>query len=235
MAPEQLRGEHADVRTDIYSVGVVLYELTTGSRPFPETFGPRLIDSILHRIPPSVREINSQISPELESVIRKALEKESQRRYGSAPEMLNAIEHIRGNPSVPEIAKTPTLQKKPFSLSQTLSPRKIWNAVVAVLIAAAVSLTVWAFSDRLFVRKNFRPTVAVLGFKNQTASSESDWVSTSLSDMLASELEAKRLELLLEALPNARKVAILNPGDPDPGRYFIEVRRVAQATRSSST
>src|SRR5438094_516729 len=99
MAPEQLRGEHADVRTDIYSIGVVLYELATGSRPFPETFGPRLIDSILHRIPPSVREINSQISPELEFVIRKALEKESQRRYGSAPEMLNAIEHIRGNPS----------------------------------------------------------------------------------------------------------------------------------------
>jgi serine/threonine protein kinase/tetratricopeptide (TPR) repeat protein len=190
MAPEQLRGEHADVRTDIYSIGVVLYELATGSRPFPETFGPRLIDSILHRIPPSVREINSQISPELESVIRKALEKESQRRYGSAPEMLNAIEHIRGNPSVPEIVKAPIPHKKPFSLSQRLSPRKIWNAVVAVLIAAAVGLTVWAFSDRLFARKNFRPTVAVLGFKNQTATPESDWVSTSLSDMLASELAA---------------------------------------------
>ncbi len=190
MAPEQLRGEHADVRTDIYSIGVVLYELATGSRPFPETFGPRLIDSILHRIPPSVREINSQISPELEFVIRKALEKESQRRYGSAPEMLNAIEHIRGNPSVPEIVKTPIPQKRPFSLSQTFSPRRIWNAVVAVLIAAAVGLTVWAFSDRLFAKKTLRPTVAVLGFKNQTATPESDWVSTSLSDMLASELAA---------------------------------------------
>jgi len=190
MAPEQLRGEHADVRTDIYSIGVVLYELATGSRPFPETFGPRLIDSILHRIPPSVREINSQISPELEFVIRKALEKESQRRYGSAPEMLNAIEHIRGNPSVPEIVKTPIAQKRPFSLSQIFSPRRIWNAVVAVLIAAAVGLTVWAFSDRLFAKKTFRPTVAVLGFKNQTATPESDWVSTSLSDMLASELAA---------------------------------------------
>jgi serine/threonine protein kinase/tetratricopeptide (TPR) repeat protein len=190
MAPEQLRGEHADVRTDIYSIGVVLYELATGSRPFPETFGPRLIDSILHRIPPSVRELNSQISPEFDSVIRQALEKEPQRRYGSAPEMLNAIEHIRGNPSVPEIIKTPPPRKKPFPLSQRLAPRKIWNAVAAVLLTAAVGLTVWAFSDRLFGRRNFRPTVAVLGFKNQTATPESEWVSTSLSDMLASELAA---------------------------------------------
>ena len=190
MAPEQLRGEHADARTDIYSIGIVLYELATGSRPFPEKSGPRLIDSILHRIPLSVRELNSQISPELDSVICKALDKEPQRRYGSAPEMLNAIEHIRGNPSVPEIVKMAIPKKKPFSLLQRPSPRKIWSAVAAVLLAAAVGLTLWAFSDRLFVRKNFRPTVVVLGFKNQTATPESDWVSTSLSDMLASELAA---------------------------------------------
>jgi eukaryotic-like serine/threonine-protein kinase len=190
MAPEQLRGECVDARTDIYSIGVVLFELATSSRPFPETFGPRLIDSILHRIPPTVRELNSQISQELDAVIRKALEKEPQRRYGSAPEMLNAFEHIRGNPFLPGIVKTPIAEKHPFPLPQRLSSRKIWNAVAAVLLAAAVGLTLWAFSDRLFVRKNSRPTVAVLGFRNQTATPESDWVSTSLSDMLASELAA---------------------------------------------
>ena len=190
MAPEQLRGEEVDVRTDIYSIGAVLYELATGSRPFPETFAPRLIDSILHRIPPTVRELNAQISQELDAVIGKALEKEPQRRYGSAPEMLNAFEHMRGNPFLPGIVKTPIARKNPFSLAQRLSSRKIWSAVAALLLAAAVGLTLWAFSDRLFARKNFRPTVAVLGFKNQTATPESDWVSTSLSDMLASELAA---------------------------------------------
>jgi eukaryotic-like serine/threonine-protein kinase len=187
MAPEQLRGECADARTDIYSIGVVLYELATGSRPFPETFGPRLIDSILHRIPLSVREINSQISSELESVIGKALEKEPQRRYGSAREMLNAIEHIRGNPPIPEKLATPSGKpRKVFSLPQI----KLRNAIAAVVLTAAAGLGLWAFSGRLFSRKNFRPTVAVLGFKNQTATPETDWVSTSLSDMLASELAA---------------------------------------------
>jgi len=149
MAPEQLRGEHADVRTDIYSIGVVLYELATGSRPFPETFGPRLIDSILHRIPPSVREINSQISPELESVIHKALEKESQRRYGSAPEMLNAIEHIRGNPPYQKSQERQSLREGLFRSRRHCHPRRSGMLVVVVLIAAGVGLTVWAFSDRL--------------------------------------------------------------------------------------
>jgi serine/threonine protein kinase/tetratricopeptide (TPR) repeat protein len=191
MAPEQLRGEFADVRSDIYSIGVVLYEIATGSRPFPETFGPRLIDSILHRIPLSVRELNSQISPELDSVIGRALEKDPQRRYASAVEMLNAIEHLRGNPSVQEFLKTPAAQKKtPFSLSLRMPHLRIWSVVSAVLLLTAVALTVWAFSDRLFAKNNLRPTVAVLGFKNQTGTPETDWVSTSLSDMLASELAA---------------------------------------------
>src|SRR5215470_11200409 len=97
MAPEQLRGEYIDARTDIYSAGVVLYELATGSRPFPENFAPRLTDSILHRIPISAREINPQVSAEFDSVIRVALEKEPQRRFGSAKEMLDAIERIRTN------------------------------------------------------------------------------------------------------------------------------------------
>jgi serine/threonine protein kinase/tetratricopeptide (TPR) repeat protein len=87
MAPEQLRGEPADVRTDIYSTGVVMYELATGQRPFPENFGPKLIDNILHQTPPSPRELNPLLSVRMESVIRRALQKEPGERYPSAAAM----------------------------------------------------------------------------------------------------------------------------------------------------
>jgi len=199
MAPEQLRGEYIDARTDIYSAGVVLYELATGSRPFPENFGPRLTDSILHRIPISAREINPQVSLELDSVIRTALEKEPNRRYGSAREMLDAVERIRTNALVDaleQVEARPGAPEKPKSPGgepgkTILRPqKKAWVAVAAVLLAAAVGLGLWVFGGRLLGKKIFRPTVAVLGFKNQTPDSKADWISTSLSDMLASELAA---------------------------------------------
>ena len=216
MAPEQLRGEYIDARTDIYSAGVVLYELATGSRPFPENFGPRLTDSILHRIPVSAHEINPQVSLELDSVIRTALEKEPNRRYGSAREMLEAMERVRTNafvdalgqvgagPAVrvpvfktpiPEavIGATPEKAKSQVGETKQAIPAvqgKVWVIAALLLLAAALGLGFWAFGDRLLGKRAFRPTIAVLGFKNQTATPETDWVSTSLRDMLASELAA---------------------------------------------
>ena len=216
MAPEQLRGEYIDARTDIYSAGVVLYELATGSRPFPENFGPRLTDSILHRIPISAREINPQVSPELDSVIHTALEKEPNRRYGSAREMLEAMERIRTNAFVDALGQVgagppgraqplvsePSIAEAGLATRQKTTPqalrakktiavqqKRTW-AIAAIVLATVVGLGWWALSGRLLGKKAFRPTVAVLGFKNQTATPETDWVSTSLRDMLASELAA---------------------------------------------
>ncbi|MHB8412311.1 MAG: protein kinase domain-containing protein [Candidatus Acidiferrales bacterium] len=87
MSPEQLRGEPADSRSDIYAAGVVLYEMATGQRPFPETHGPRLIDSILHQTPPRPSELSRNVSPSLETIILKALDKDPERRYQSAREL----------------------------------------------------------------------------------------------------------------------------------------------------
>jgi len=94
MAPEQLRGEKTDARTDIFAVGAVLYEMATGRRPFPETNGPRLIDSILNRAPELPSNVGGRISPNLDRIIMKALEKDPARRHQTAQELLTDLERV---------------------------------------------------------------------------------------------------------------------------------------------
>jgi DNA-binding winged helix-turn-helix (wHTH) protein len=87
MAPEQLRGEPADERSDIWAAGAVLYEMATGKRPFPQVSAPMLTDAILRQGPVPTRAVNANLSPELERIISKSLEKESEHRYQSAKEL----------------------------------------------------------------------------------------------------------------------------------------------------
>jgi len=92
MPPEQLLGEPADFRSDIYSAGAVLYELATGRRAFPETHWPRLIDSVLHEMPHSPSALTCSVSRKFETVVLKCLEKEPARRYQSAAELRTELQ-----------------------------------------------------------------------------------------------------------------------------------------------
>jgi serine/threonine protein kinase len=95
MPPEQLRGEPADFRSDIYSAGAVLYELVTGQRPFPETQGPRLVDSILHENARFPGTLTRRESREFGNIVMKCLEKELARRYQSAAELGVELQYLR--------------------------------------------------------------------------------------------------------------------------------------------
>lgn len=96
MAPEQLRGFETDARSDIYASGAVLYEMATGQRAFPEEQSALLIDAILNQTPAPPSTRNPCVTPALESVILKALEKEPSRRYQSAREFHGALEGLAG-------------------------------------------------------------------------------------------------------------------------------------------
>ncbi|HEU4403139.1 MAG TPA: serine/threonine-protein kinase, partial [Candidatus Polarisedimenticolia bacterium] len=94
MAPEQLRGEKVDARSDLYAAGAVLYEMATGRRPFPEAHAPVLIDAILNRAPEPPRHLNPRISAGLEGIILKALEKKPEHRQQSASEFEKDLERL---------------------------------------------------------------------------------------------------------------------------------------------
>ena len=94
MAPEQLDGRKADLRTDIYAIGMVLYEMATGQRPFREELAGGLIDEILHKLPSPPRELNPRIPTGLEQIVLKCLQKDPANRYQHAKELFTDLERL---------------------------------------------------------------------------------------------------------------------------------------------
>src|SRR5215469_8119243 len=112
MPPEQLKGERVDGRADIYTVGAVLYELATGRRVFREELASRLIDAILHQAVVPPRALNARISPALEAIILKCLDKDPGRRYQTAKELLVDLHRLPLGSAAPTLRTAPRSDAK---------------------------------------------------------------------------------------------------------------------------
>ncbi|MFZ0886224.1 MAG: serine/threonine-protein kinase [Candidatus Acidiferrales bacterium] len=95
MSPEQVRGDDLDPRTDIFSLGLVLYEMATGRQGFGGSTGGAIIEAVLTRPPAAVRSINPEVPSKLEAIIDKALQKDREQRYQNAAEMLAELQRLK--------------------------------------------------------------------------------------------------------------------------------------------
>ncbi|MCZ6514751.1 MAG: serine/threonine-protein kinase, partial [Acidobacteria bacterium] len=128
MAPEQVEGKTVDARTDIYALGAILYEMATRQRPFPMVERLPLTVAILHRAPQAPREVNRNVSPELEHIILKCLAKDPKGRYPSASELREELQLLgSGIGSSPSVAVV---------LARSI--RKPQVAIPTVLLLAAI-------------------------------------------------------------------------------------------------
>ncbi|MFY9530847.1 MAG: protein kinase [Candidatus Acidiferrales bacterium] len=194
MSPEQLRGEPADARSDIYSAGAVLYEMATGQRPFPQSQGAELIGAILHQVPSPPSTHNRLITPALEGVVMKAVEKTPAQRYQTARELLAALEAAGG--LAQETVRAQRVRSRPWRW------RWVFVSLGVLLIAGVIfGLNVGGLRDRLHrgsaTSLSFLPSpiktrrsVAILGFKNLSGRPDELWLSTALAEMLTTELAA---------------------------------------------
>jgi len=133
MAPEQVKGKRGDERTDIYSIGAVLYEMTTGSVPFE---GPNpfiVMNSRLTGDPIAPRKVNPQISEELEEVILHAMEREPHRRYQSAETMKRELDD-------PESIKT---TGRHHHLKAPKAWKARWQGARLIVVSAVAPLLVF--------------------------------------------------------------------------------------------
>ena len=149
MSPEQVRGEKLDARTDLFSVGLVLYEMATGKRAFSGDTGPELQEAILKKLPTPVREVNPNLPAKLEKIIDRALEKDREARYQSAAEMRIDLQ---------------TLQRE-----LQPNPRARWRAMAA----AGVALLFFATAAFWFATRQPRSPTALPELKWQQLTSNS--------------------------------------------------------------
>ena len=178
MSPEQVLGQELDHRTDLFSLGVVLYEMATGRLPFAGGSVSQTMDRILHAQPEAIARLNYNVPEELERIVRKCLEKDRERRYQSARELQIDLRNLKRDA---ETAKAPA--EKAMPKWQT-KPRHLAFAGLAsgllALCGIGLYLGVW--------RGPPIGSIAVLPFVNASTDANAEYLSDGISESLINSL-----------------------------------------------
>ncbi len=184
MSPEQARAKDLDARSDLFSFGAVLYEMATGALPFLGESSAVIFAAILERPPiPAVR-LNPQVSPKLEEIINKALEKNRDLRYQHAADMRTDLQRLkRDSESGKSAAESPVA--KPKSISKM---RRNWLVAAIVLLVALAAVGLWRWRTAAKSGASQIESIAVIPFFSTGGNADTDFLSDGITESLIDSL-----------------------------------------------
>ena len=187
MAPEQLAGRRIDQRTDIHALGIVLYEMATGRKLFPQESPSQIVEAILHTRPEAPRKLNPRIPEALERVILKCLEKEPDERYASARELLSDLKTAESGDMAGLIAGKPGRAPRP---SWGRRPAFLGGGLALGLAGLIFVLNIGGVRGLLAGRTapGGVQSLAVLPLKDLSQNPDQAWFADGITDSLITEL-----------------------------------------------
>jgi serine/threonine protein kinase/tetratricopeptide (TPR) repeat protein len=233
MSVEQVEGEEVDQRSDIYSLGVILFEMVTGRVPFDGDTPLSIAVKHTTTAPPDPRGLNHQIPENLSRVILRCMEKDKRARYQSAEDLLAELATVEKGISTTALGEPRGESIASGEITLSFSPRRILIPSFVLSIMLIVGLVVWQVFSRepAMANSTAKPSLAVLAFENNSGNSSLDYWRMGLPELITADLIQSRF---ISILSRERTWSVVRKlGLAQKEKYSLaDLRKVATRARA---